>query len=132
MSRHGEMLADEDTVSGSPQEVTIHAYTAQGVTNALQRREEMIHALRHRLAALEQGVVSSVEKAGRKFARTAGRKPRRKMSAARRAALKLHGQYLGHIRTLSAARRAKVKAIREKSGVRAAIAAAKRTLSLTD
>jgi hypothetical protein len=38
----------------------------------------------------------------------------------------LHGQYLGYVRTLSKAAKAKVKAIRKKSGVRAAIAAARR------
>jgi hypothetical protein len=48
------------------------------------------------------------------------------MTVARRAALKLHGQYLGHVRKLSKANKAKIKAIREKSGVRAAIAAARR------
>lgn len=100
--------------------------TAKHVSDALKRREEMIHELRQRLDALERGVVSTVEKTGRKVARKVERKLKRRMSGARRAALKLHGKYLGSVRPLSKANRAKVKAIREKSGVRAAIAAAKR------
>jgi hypothetical protein len=95
---------------------------AKDVTNALRRREQLIRDLRQRLVALEQGAVSAIERAGKRVAR----KPKRKMSAARRAALKLHGKYLGTVRTLSKADRAKVKAIREKSGVKAAIAAARK------
>ena len=99
--------------------------TAKHVSEALKRREEMIHELRQRLAALEQGAVSAVEKAGRKVARKAARTARRRMSPARRAALKMHGRYIGHIRTLPKAAKAKVKAIRERSGVHAAIRAAR-------
>jgi hypothetical protein len=96
--------------------------TGKHVSDALKRREQLIRDLRRRLAALEQGVASSMKTTRRKVARRA----KRKMTAARRAALKLHGRYLGHVRTLSKADRAKVKAIREKSGVRAAIAAARK------
>jgi hypothetical protein len=91
---------------------------AQDVTNALKRREAMIADLRKRLAALEVGVVS----AGRRIERTA----KRRLTAERRAALKLHGQYLGFVRPLPKAAKAKIKAIREKAGVRAAIAAARK------
>jgi hypothetical protein len=91
---------------------------AKDITNALQRRQAMIADLRKRLAELEAGVVS----AGRAIERTA----KRRLTAKRRAALKLHGQYLGYVRTLSSAAKAKAKAIRKKSGVRAAIAAARR------
>jgi hypothetical protein len=53
---------------------------------------------------------------------------RRRMTItpARRAQLKLQGQYLGYMRGLKPRQKAKVRAIREKKGVRAAIAAAKR------
>jgi hypothetical protein len=47
---------------------------------------------------------------------------RRKASAKARAAWKAQGRYLGAVRRLSAANRAKVKAIRQKSGVGAAVA----------
>ena len=99
--------------------------TAKHVSDALKRREQLIHDLRLRLAALEQGTVSAVERTRTKIARKVGRKAKRRMSPARRAALKLHGRYLGHVRTLSKGARAKVKAIREKSGVQTAIEAAR-------
>ena len=99
--------------------------TAKHVSDALRRREQLIHELRQRLEALEQGAVSAVERTGRKIARKVTRR-KRTVSPARRAALKLHGRYLGHVRKLSKANRAQVKAIREKSGVHAAIKAARK------
>lgn len=49
--------------------------------------------------------------------------PRRKLrlSPQRMAALKLQGQYIGHMRMLPARQQARVKALRLKKGVRAAI-----------
>lgn len=52
-----------------------------------------------------------------------GRKP---VSAARRKQMREHGAYLGAIRPLSKANRAAVKATRQKSGIPAAIAHAKK------
>ena len=43
--------------------------TAKHVAEALKRREELIHELRQRLAALEGGAVSAIETAGRRVAR---------------------------------------------------------------
>lgn len=94
---------------------------AKDVTDALKRREAMIADLRKRLEALEAGAIVAAKSAGKTIARG-----RRRLSAARRAALKLHGQYLGTVRPLSKAAKAKVKAIREAKGIRAAIAAAKK------
>jgi hypothetical protein len=56
------------------------------------------------------------------------KQPRRRLqlTAARRAALKLQGQYMGYMRPLKPAQKAKVKKIRAAKGIRAAIAAAKR------
>jgi len=101
---------------------------AKAVTDALKRRESMIADLRKRLAALEAGVMAKDGPFPMSLsrARRGRRKAKRKVSAARRAALKLHGRYLGLVRTLPKAAKAKIKAIREKSGVKAAIAAAKR------
>jgi hypothetical protein len=48
-------------------------------------------------------------------------RPPRKLSPERRAALKLQGQYIGHVRKLSLRQRARVKKLREAKGVRAAI-----------
>ncbi len=54
--------------------------------------------------------------------------PRRKLrlSPKRRAALKLQGQYMGHLRTLKPAQKARVKALRAAKGIRPAIALARR------
>jgi hypothetical protein len=92
--------------------------------------------LRARLSALEEGA-SSVGKrllkdgpfsVARK-ARTAGRKVARRkprISAATRKIYQQQGRYMAALRPLTKEARAKIKAMREKSGVRAAIAAAKR------
>jgi len=55
-------------------------------------------------------------------------RPARKLtlSAERMAALKLQGQYIGYIRTLAARKKQRVQALREKKGVRAAIAYARK------
>jgi hypothetical protein len=102
--------------------------TAKDVTNAFRRRELQIQELRAKLATLESGAVAEdgpfpmVADVGRRTRR----KMKRRMSAARRAALKLHGKYLGHIRTLPKAAKTKIKAIRAKAGVHAAIKAARK------
>jgi hypothetical protein len=97
---------------------------ARDVTNALKRREQLIRDLRQRLAAL--GAASAGERRGKTVVRDVTRKSKRRMSVARRAALKLHGQYLGNIRTLPKAAKAKIKAIRGEMGVHAAIDAARK------
>jgi hypothetical protein len=55
-------------------------------------------------------------------------RPRRKLTItpARRAALKLQGQYMGYVRNLKPRQKAEVKAARETTGVRAAIGVARR------
>ena len=106
------------------------------VQKALKRRDHLIRALRAKLGALEAGVV----RAGRRVLKdgffpmdrtarpakpkVARRKPR--ISAATRKLYQQQGRYMAALRNLTKEQRVKVKAIREKSGVRAAIAAAKR------
>jgi hypothetical protein len=51
---------------------------------------------------------------------------RLRLSAERRAALKLQGQYMGHLRSLKPRQKARVKALRAAKGVRPAIAFARR------
>ena len=99
--------------------------SARDVTNALNRREQLIRDLRRRLVVLESGAIHRAA-SGKTAARTAIRKSKRKMSLARRAALQLHGRYLGHTRTLPKAAKAKIKAIRGEKGVHAAIEAARK------
>jgi hypothetical protein len=101
------------------------------VRRAVQRRDRLIRALRARLAALETGASSvgkRLFKGSRSIARKARiskrrRKPR--ISAATRKIYQQQGRYMAALRNLSKQQRAKIKAIREKSGVRTAIAAAK-------
>jgi hypothetical protein len=107
--------------------------TAETVQKALQRREKLIREIRERMVALgveSLGVSEKIGKsavAGLRRAEKSSRNPRRKaVSAATRAARKAQGQYLGAIRRLSKTARKEIKALRQKSGVKAAIAAAKR------
>ena len=65
--------------------------------------------------------LGSTAKAAKRAAKR--RKPR--ISAATRKMYQQQGRYMAAVRQLPKADRAKIKAIREKSGVRAAIAAAK-------
>jgi hypothetical protein len=104
---------------------------ASEVRKALQRRNRLIRALRASLSALETGVgrVGRFLKNRALPARKAGtlkrrRKPR--ISAATRKIYQQQGRYIAALRNLSKEERAKVKAIRAKSGVRAAVSAAKR------
>jgi hypothetical protein len=99
---------------------------AKDVAHALKRREGLIKELRTKLAALEHGVAAGMADARKAVTGRAGKRSRRRVSAARRAAMKLHGKYLGTVRPLSKQNRARVKKIREAKGVRTAIAAAKR------
>lgn len=102
------------------------------ITKALDRREKMIRELRERLASLGEEVSGAASRIARRGRRKAGARTRkvatkpRRISKAQRAARQAQGRYLGAIRQLPAEARAKVKEIRAKSGVRAAIAAAKR------
>jgi hypothetical protein len=107
---------------------------ASEVKKALQRRDRLIRALRASLAALETGAVSVGKRLKASFpmarrAKTAKRKMARRkprISAATRKMYQQQGRYMAAVRQLPEASRAKIKAIRVKSGVRAAIAAAKR------
>jgi len=104
------------------------------VRKALQRRDRLIRALRASLAALETGAVSVGKrlKGSLRMARKA-RTPKRRMvsrkrriSAATQKMYQQQGRYMAAVRPLTKDARAKIKMIREKSGVRSAIAAAKR------
>jgi hypothetical protein len=99
------------------------------IRKALQRRDRLIRTLRARLAALEAGAASvgtRLFKGSAPAARTAKRRRKPRISAATRKMYQQQGRYMAAVRPLPKAVRAKVKAIREKSGVRAAIGAAKR------
>jgi hypothetical protein len=96
--------------------------TVKAVEKALANRERLIREIRDRMAALGGAAAE-----GFRQAEKASRKPRRKaVSAATRAARKAQGQYMAAVRRLSKSARRQIKAIRQKSGVKAAIAKAKR------
>jgi hypothetical protein len=103
------------------------------VHGALARREQLIREIRERLHGLGvegvalAGDIRDVAVARFKKAATDTREPRRKaVSAAVKATREAQGRYLGAIRRLSKSARKQIRAIREKSGVKAAIAAAKK------
>jgi hypothetical protein len=96
--------------------------TAKAVERALGQREKLIREIRERMAALGGAAAE-----GFRQAEKASRKPRRKaVSAATRAARRAQGQYMAAVRRLSKGAKKRVRAIREKSGVKSAIAMAKR------
>jgi hypothetical protein len=106
---------------------------AAEVRNALKRHRHLVTDLRAKLAALEEGAgrvgkrlkasLLSGRKARPARRRAARRKP--KISAATRKIYQQQGRYMAALRNLSKEQRAKIKALRDKLGVRAAIAAAK-------
>jgi hypothetical protein len=80
--------------------------------------ESIVNALGRLAPALEAAAKGS--------AMPAARRPRRKPSAKRLAALKLQGRYMGYVRTLGPKQKARVKALRAARGVDAAISLAKK------
>jgi hypothetical protein len=84
-------------------------------------RSRQPRALPRLVIALEAGVRDAGSKAG------AGRTGRiLRLSAARRATLKLQGQYMGYLRGLTSRQKKEVKAPRSTKGVQAAITLARR------
>ncbi len=97
---------------------------AREVAKALARREKLVRDLRQRLNALGEEIKGALPDARQR--RAIRRQAGKAITAAQRAARQAQGQYLGAIRQLSKASRAKVRKIRKSSGVKAAIAAAKK------
>ena len=91
---------------------------------------QQIRTIRRSLAAIDRALAQIAEKMRKAASQPArGAKPQRrtmKITAKRRAALRLQGRYMGYMRQLSAKKKAQVKAVKEKRGVEAAIATAKR------
>ena len=97
------------------------------VINALKKREKTVEELRARLVALGEDVSKAVVRAANGSARV--KKARKQISKAQRTARQAQGRYMAAVRQLSKQARSKVKAIRQKSGVDAAIREAKRLAS---
>jgi hypothetical protein len=104
---------------------------ANEVSRALARREKLVKELRQRLASLGENLGGAVARAAAPVSTAKNRKALRRragkaITAAQRTARQAQGRYLGAIRRLSKASRAQIRTIRKSSGVKAAIAAAKK------
>lgn len=77
-------------------------------------------------AALQRLLPLLQQPATAESARNAGQRPKLRLSADRRAALKLQGQYMGYIRSLKPREKVRVRALRASKGVRAAIGLARK------
>lgn len=93
------------------------------ITDALRRREELVAEIKGRLEELGGEGLRFLRRSDELALRR--RRPKQ-VSAAARAAWRAKKRYLAAVRRLSKADRAKVEVIREKSGMQAAVAEAKR------
>lgn len=97
---------------------------ASDISGALKHRERLVREVKERLEQLGGEGLRFLR--GPEGLRKRARKAPKKVSKAARAAWRAQGRYMAAVRRLSKADRAKIKGIREKSGVRSAIAAAKK------
>jgi hypothetical protein len=100
---------------------------SRDVVQALRRREKTVRELKARLTALGEDVSKAVAgAAGAANGSARVRRVRKQISNAQRTARQAQGRYMAAVRQLSKDARKRVKAIREKSGVDAAIREARR------
>jgi len=88
-----------------------------------------VHAIRRSLQSIARSLVSLIRSvdAAKHDSKVGGRRGRKlKLSPARRASLKLQGQYMGYLRGLGVRQKARVKALRTTKGIRPAIALARK------
>ena len=97
---------------------------ASDIASALRRRDQLVHEIKERLEQLGGEGLRFLR--GPEGLQKRARKAPKRVSKAARAAWKTQGRYMAAVRRLSKADRGKIKGLREKSGVRAAIAAAKK------
>jgi hypothetical protein len=90
-----------------------------------------VRALRRSLGSIADALarlVAALEAAVGGSSKPSTRSRKLRLSAARRAALRLQGRYMGHLRSLKPRQKTRVKALRAAKGIRPAIAFA-RTLA---
>jgi len=87
--------------------------------------QKQIREIRRSFRAIERALLRLAPLL-RQAAKAPARRRRQKLSPQRRAALRLHGRYLGSLRQLKPAQKARVKAVQAKNGYHAAIRLAKR------
>jgi len=101
-----------------PKRSNTTAKSVRSIGAAFRQLADSLDRLASALAAapLAAAPSSATPRTGRKL----------KITPARRAALKLQGQYMGYMRNLKPRQKAQVKSIKAAKGIRAAIATAKR------
>jgi hypothetical protein len=91
----------------------------RAIERAFADIERLFAGLAHRVRVAER-------EAGRKVKALAKPRRRLKITAKRRAQLKLQGAYMGYMRQLKPAQKLRVKAVKEKRGFEAAIGVARK------
>jgi len=87
-----------------------------------------VQSIRRSLSSIGRALARlgpALDAAARGKAAPVARGPKRRLSAERRAALVLQGQYIGHLRMLAPRQQAQVADLRRQKGIRAAIRHAK-------
>ena len=88
-----------------------------------------IRVIRSSITALDRALarlLRSVRKADKVTAATPAPRRKLRLTARRKAELKLQGSYIGHLRQLGARQKMRVKDVRAKQGIRQAILLARR------
>lgn len=98
--------------------------TSAQIRGALAKRETLVQEIRAELERLGKPG-EELQRIGR-LERRFAKRPRPAPTVAQQSAWRAQGRYLAAVRRLSKAERAKVKAIRERKGLGAALAAARR------
>lgn len=96
-----------------------HEFLKTPLKKSLRAIERAFADIENLLAGLTNRVRVAERWAGRAKHGKPHRRPR--LTAKRRAQLKLHGSYIGHLRHLKPAQKLRVKAVKEKRGFEAAI-----------
>jgi hypothetical protein len=99
--------------------------TESQISAALRAWEKRVEDLKREIAALT-GQAAAPPRGARRPARRRRSGRRLKLTPQGRASLRMQGRYMAAVRVLPQSARARIRAIREKSGVKAAIAEAKR------
>ena len=87
-----------------------------------------LRAIRRSVAQIERSlaVLAKALKSGAAAPESSRKGRKLKLSPARKAALAIQGEYIGHMRHLNARDKAKVKALKAAKGMKAAVALAKK------
>jgi hypothetical protein len=99
---------------------------ANARARSVEKKVEVIRRSLQSIARSLAGLIRAADAATRASKRGGRRGRKLRLSPARRASLKLQGQYMGYLRGLSVRQKGQVKALRTSKGVRPAIALARK------